>query len=166
MNGPSRYRNHHSCLGFWLVCGFFFSLNIVRLLLLHRLEVIAPVDWALNASNNELSSPFVHPSLSSASMTLQLTIRLESGRLGIASLVSRQSSSSSSSSPLVPAGAQAASKCSSSNPILGQPLNLSPGIKRTLFFQSPDRCARCFLGGLAFSFPVGSRSGLDVRCRS
>ena len=29
-------------------------------------------------------------------------------------------------------------------------------------FQPPDRSALCFLGGLVFSFPVGSRSGLDV----
>ena len=29
-------------------------------------------------------------------------------------------------------------------------------------FQAPDRGGRCFSGGLSFSFPVGSRSGLDV----
>ena len=33
---------------------------------------------------------------------------------------------------------------------------------KTSLFQSADHCARCFLGGLAFSFPAGSGSGLSV----
>ena len=32
--------------------------------------------------------------------------------------------------------------------------------------QPPDHRARCFFGSLAFSFPVGSRSGFDVWYRS
>ena len=38
--------------------------------------------------------------------------------------------------------------------------------KPTSLFQPRGRGARIFLGGLAVSFPVGSRSGLDVWCRS
>ena len=40
-----------------------------------------------------------------------------------------------------------------------------PGISHPLCFSLlRDRCAMCFLGGLAVSFPVGDRAGLDVGC--
>ena len=57
--------------------------------------------------------------------------------------------------PLTPAGAQATHKSSSGILILDQPLKVSSGVM-------PDGDDRCFLGGLTVSFPVGSRSGLDV----
>ena len=38
-----------------------------------------------------------------------------------------------------------------------QPNKSSPGVKQSPLFRPPHSGARCFLGGVTFSFPVGSR---------
>ena len=46
------------------------------------------------------------------------------------------------------------------------PWPVSPVVPRcnpSYLFQPPDRGARCFFSGLIFSFPVGSRLGLDMQ---
>ena len=54
----------------------------------------------------------------------------------------------------------------SRHPDPGPVCQVVPRCSPSSLFQLPDRGAWCFLVGLAFSFPVDARSGLDVWCRS
>ena len=53
----------------------------------------------------------------------------------------------------------------SKRPDPGQASQVVPRCNPSLL-QPPDRGTTCFLGGLAFSFPVGSKSGLNMLYRS
>ena len=50
--------------------------------------------------------------------------------------------------------------------LIDQRASLRVDTRETQQFQTPHRGARCFLAGIAFSFPMGCRPGLNVWYRS